>query len=114
MWQSPATAYEIAKAASVPRPNTYHALEVLAKRGAVLPVSENPIRYVAANPREFLDSISRQTKALCTDLAGKLATVAPTPDDQYVWTLRGDQVVHDKIAAMRSEEHTSELPSLMR
>src|SRR3546814_15560346 len=93
--QSPATAYEIAKAASVPRPNTYHALEALAKRGAVLPVSENPIRYVAANPREFLDSISRQTKALCTDLAGKLATVAPTPDDQYVWTLRGDPVVHD-------------------
>src|SRR3546814_15562141 len=33
--QSPATAYEIAKAASVPRPNTYHALEALAKRGAV-------------------------------------------------------------------------------
>src|SRR3546814_17605368 len=71
---SPATAYEIAKAASVPRPNTYHALEALAKRGAVLPVSENPIRYVAANPREFLDSISRQTKALRTALAGKLAT----------------------------------------
>src|SRR3546814_3695314 len=86
LWQRQKTAYEIAKAASVPRPNTYHALEALAKRGAVLPVSENPIRYVAANPREFLDSISRQTKALCTDLAGKLATVAPTPDDQYVWT----------------------------
>src|SRR3546814_5839445 len=65
----PKTAYEFAKSASVPRPNTYHALEALAKRGAVLPVSENPIRYVAANPREFLDSISRQTKALCTDLA---------------------------------------------
>src|SRR3546814_5976333 len=84
--QSPATAYEIAKAASVPRPNTYHALEALAKRGAVLPVSENPIQYVAANPSEFLDSISRKTTALCTDLAGKLATVAPTPDDKYVRT----------------------------
>lgn len=105
--QSPATAYEIAKAASVPRPNTYHALEALAKRGAVLPVSENPIRYVAADPREFLNSISRQTKALCTDLAGKLATVAPIPDDQYVWTLRGDQVVHDKIEAMIADSRDS-------
>src|SRR3546814_13169794 len=46
--QSPATAYEIAKAASVPRPNTYHAPEALPKRGAVLPVRENPTRYVAA------------------------------------------------------------------
>src|SRR3546814_5212195 len=60
-----------------------------------------------ANPREFLDSISRQTKALCTDLAGKLATVAPTPDDQYVWTLRGDQVVHDKIEAMIADSRDS-------
>src|SRR3546814_6799297 len=105
--QNPATAYEIAKAASVPRPNTYHALEALAKRGAVLPVSENPIRYVGADPREFLNSISRQTKALCTDLAGKLATVAPIPDDQYVWALRGDQVVHDKIEAMIADSRDS-------
>src|SRR3546814_12369725 len=76
--QSPATAYEIAKAASVPRPNTYHALEALTKRGAVLPVSENPIRYVAAKTRESLASIPRQTKPLCNDLAGNLATVIAT------------------------------------
>src|SRR3546814_13910967 len=47
--QSPATAYEIAKADGVPRPNTYHALEALAKRGAVLHVRGNPIRYGAAD-----------------------------------------------------------------
>src|SRR3546814_7860517 len=62
--QSPATAYEIAKAASVPRPNTYHALEALAKRGAVLPVSENPNRSEAGDAREVRDSIARQTKAV--------------------------------------------------
>lgn len=98
--QAPATAYEIAKAASVPRPNTYQALESLAKRGAALPVSENPVRYVAAEPEAFLDSIARQTKSLCSDLADRLTALAPTPDDQYVWTLRGDAVVHDRIEAM--------------
>lgn len=98
--QNPATAYEIAKAAGVPRPNTYQALESLSKRGAALPVSENPVRYVAAEPQELLDSIARQTKSLCSDLSEKLAALAPTPDDQYVWTLRGDAVVHDKISAM--------------
>lgn len=31
--QSPATAYEVAKASGVPRPNTYNALEALSQRG---------------------------------------------------------------------------------
>ena len=98
--ESPATAYEIAKAAGLPRPNTYHALDALARRGAVLPVSESPIRYVAAEPRGLLDAISRQTSALCADLGAELATLAPRADDQYVWALRGDDAVHDKIDAL--------------
>ena len=98
--ESPATAYEIAKAAGLPRPNTYHALDALARRGAVLPVSESPIRYVAAEPRGLLDGISRQTSVLCADLGAELATLAPRADDQYVWALRGDDAVHDKIDAL--------------
>ncbi|ESR25645.1 TrmB family transcriptional regulator [Lutibaculum baratangense] len=105
--QSPATAYEIAKAASVPRPNTYQALESLTKRGAALPVSENPVRYVAAEPEEFLASIARQTKSLCTDLADRLTSLAPKADDQYVWTLRGEPVVHDRIAALIASSRES-------
>ena len=98
--QSPATAYEISKLAGLPRPNTYQALEVLAQRGAVLPVSENPVRYVAADPRKLFDSIARQTRSLCSDLAERLSAVTPPPDDQYVWTLRGEASVHDKIGAL--------------
>lgn len=96
----PSTAYEISKGANVPRPNTYHALEALAQRGAVLPVSENPVRYVAASPREFLAAISHQTSALCTDLSDRLSALSPFADDQYVWTLRGDAAVHGKIETL--------------
>lgn len=98
--QSPATAYEIAKHAGVPRPNTYQALEALTQRRAVLPVSENPARYVAADPEQLFDSIARQTRTLCTDLAKRLSAVTAPPDDQYVWTLRGDASVHDKIDSL--------------
>lgn len=98
--QSPATAYEISKAAGVPRPNTYHALEILAQRGAVLPVSENPVRYVAADPRDLFQRIARQTTSLCADLASRLATLPPVSDDQYVWTVQGDAAVHGKIEAL--------------
>src|ERR1700732_4935041 len=84
----------------MPRPNTYQALEALTQRRAVLPVSENPARYVAADPQQLFDTIARQTRSLCTDLAKRLSAVTAPPDDQYVWTLRGDASVHDKIDAL--------------
>lgn len=93
----PSTAYEISKQAGVPRPNTYSALDSLARRGAVLPVRENPTCYVAARPRELLDAIARQTRSLCAGLTERLEAVTPRTEDQYVWTLRGDAAVHEHI-----------------
>jgi len=98
--QSPSTAYEISKSTGVPRPNAYSALEALSQRAAVLPVSENPVRYVAANPQTFLNSVSRQTSALCKDLGAKLSDLAPATNDQYVWMLWGEEAAHDKIDAL--------------
>lgn len=95
--ESPATAYEISKSAGVPRPNAYHALEALTQRGAVLPVSEDPVRYIAAPPQEFLDSLSRQISSICTSVGSQLATLSHPVEDQYVWTLSGKMAVHDKI-----------------
>ena len=95
--ESPATAYEISKSAGVPRPNAYHALEALTQRGAVLPVSEDPVRYIAAPPQEFLDSLSRQISSICTSVGSQLATLSHPVGDQYVWTLSGKMAVHDKI-----------------
>lgn len=101
--QNPATAYEISKSSNVPRPNTYHALEALVQRGAVLPVSKNPCKYVAADPHDLFSTISRQTRSLCSNLAERLSLLAPTVDDQYVWTLRGEDAIHDKINALIAE-----------
>ncbi len=104
---SPATAYEISKAAGVPRANTYAALEALAQRGAVLPVNEGPLRYVAAPPKSLFESISRQTRALCSDLSTELSLLKPADQDCYVWTAHGDMAVQDKIEAMIAESRRS-------
>tara|TARA_R110002124_G_scaffold104370_13_gene254394 strand:+ start:48220 stop:49089 length:870 start_codon:yes stop_codon:yes gene_type:complete len=100
---SPSTAYEIAKSAGVPRPNTYQALENLAQRGAALPVSESPVRYIAAAPEVFFATIARQTNALCTDVVERVAKFALVANDHYVWTLRGEMSVHDKIGVLISQ-----------
>lgn len=104
---SPATAYEIAKNAGVPRANAYAALEALSQRGAVLPVNEEPLRYVAAPPKTLFESISRQTRALCRDLSGELSNLMPAGQDSYVWTAHGDMAVQDRIESMIAESRRS-------
>lgn len=105
--QSPATAYEIAKACGVPRPNTYNALESLAKRGTVQPVSENPMRYVAAPPDRHLAAIGRQTVAVCDSLVHELSKLKTPDDDPYVWNVQGEVAIHRKIAELIDESRFS-------
>lgn len=93
----PVTAYEVSKNAGVPRPNTYSALENLAQRGAVLPVSEQPTRYVAASPEELTGSFARQTVALCAELGERLKLMSAPREDRYVWTISGELAVREKI-----------------
>ncbi len=93
----PATAYEVSKNAGVPRPNTYNALENLSQRGAVLPVSESPARYVATPPDELMSAYARQTAALCAQVGARLKEVGSPAEDRYVWSITGDIAVRDKI-----------------
>ena len=104
---SPATAYEVSKAAGVPRANAYAALEALARRGAVLPVTQEPLRYVAAPPKALFESISRQTRVLCSELSSELSAFAPADQDSYVWTAHGDSAVQGRIEAMIAESRRS-------
>jgi HTH-type transcriptional regulator, sugar sensing transcriptional regulator len=104
---SPATAYEVAKAAGVQRANTYAALEALAQRGAVLPVNEQPLRYVAAPPKTLFEGISRQTRALCSNLSDRLSAMTAPGPDHHVWTTHGEIAVQEKIEAMIAESKKS-------
>lgn len=104
---SPATAYEVAKAAGVPRANTYATLEALAQRGAVLPVNEEPLRYIAASPKTLFEAISGQTRALCEDLSDRLAAMAGDDADYHVWMTHGEIAVQEKIESMIAESRSS-------
>jgi predicted transcriptional regulator len=94
---NPATAYEVAKAAGLPRANVYSAFDGLAKKGAVQPVSENPTRYAPIDPRVTFDAIARDTSNLCTQISTKLASLSPTQSRDYVWYLSGEENIHRKI-----------------
>ena len=103
----PKTAYEISKASGVPRSNTYSALEALARKGAVLPVTENPTCYVAANPRSMLESLATQTATTCNRAAANLERLAPKVENQYVWILRGEESTSAEIDKLLASATTS-------
>src|SRR5690606_19897686 len=103
----PKTAYEISKMSGVPRSNTYSALEVLARKGAVLPVTESPTCYIAANPRDMLDSLATQTTNACNRVASDLERLAPRTENQYVWILRGEESIDAEITKLLASARKS-------
>lgn len=100
---SPTTAYELAKKSGVPRPNAYSALSSLADRGAAMPISENPVRYVARDPKQFLSTIVERTKATCNELAESLSNISAPQADDYVWNLSGEAEINAKMAELITE-----------
>ncbi len=103
----PATAYEIANKASLPRANVYAALHNLEARGAIQPVTENPVRYVPVDPEHFFRRIQRTTAGHCEDVIRAMRHDMKPAESAYVSIYRGDQEVRAKLTDMigRAREH---------
>lgn len=93
----PATAYEIAKTAGLPRANVYAALRSLEGKGAIQPVTERPVRYVPVDPDRFFGELGDSMGALCETVARGVRAPAPASEDVYVWVHRGADAVHAKL-----------------
>lgn len=72
------TAYQVAKAASLPAANTYEALRRLAALGGAAPLPGRPRRYRPAPPEAWLtglaDALQRQASAAAEELAAQAGT----------------------------------------
>jgi len=101
--RQPATAYEIAKVAGLPRANVYSALRNLEARGAIQPVTESPVRYVPVDPEQFFRRVQRSTAGLCDDVMRAMKQGSKPEESAYVWIFRGVAEVHAKLTAMIGE-----------
>ena len=97
---SPATAYEVAKAAGLPRANTYDALEACTKKGAVQPFSQAPVRYVPVDPRVLMSRIEGDISRRCKQLASRLSQVKTSESPEFVWTIEDEPRISAKISEM--------------
>lgn len=103
----PATAYEIAKKAVLPRANVYATLNALEARGAIQPVTENPVRYVPVDPEQFFRGVQRDTSDLCEDVVRVMRRSAKSAANAYVSIFRGEEEVRRKLTDMieRARDH---------
>ncbi len=67
----PATAYEVANVAGLPRANAYTVVKILSEKYAVLPLTDKPVQYVAVDPKELFKGIANNTVELCDRVAQK-------------------------------------------
>lgn len=105
--KSPATAYVVSNGSGVPRPNTYSALNALATRKAIMPVSSNPVQYVPQSPDVLFRTIAAKTSELCEDVATRLSEMTVDSGERFVWNLSGDKEVHAKVDEMIANSRTS-------
>lgn len=98
--KQPATAYEIAKQAGLPRANVYSALRALEGKGAIQPVTENPVRYVPVNPEQFFRGIQRGTASLCEVVMREMKRATRDDGSAYVSVLRGEAEVRLRLKDM--------------
>lgn len=94
---SPATAYEVANASGLPRANVYNVLRTLQAKGAIQPVSQEPLRYVPVDANDFFGRIEKTTSELCRDVVKQVERKAPNSNDAYVWIINGHREVIAKI-----------------
>jgi len=93
----PATAYEVAKIAGLPRSNVYSVLRALETKSAIQPVTENPVRYVPRDPEQFFGQIQKRVSALCSDVVPQIRRQSRSDENVYVWVFRGEQEVRGKL-----------------
>lgn len=97
MESHPATAYDVAKRAGVPRANAYSALENLLRKEAVQPVSENPVRFAPVDPETLFRRIAEGTADRCASVARTLGRIKQPEELTYVWSIPNLVKVHAKI-----------------
>jgi sugar-specific transcriptional regulator TrmB len=98
--QPEATGYEVAKVTGLPRANVYQVLTSLVAKNAIELVADEPARYVAHAPAEVLGRIKRDTARQCDALIADLAALGPSPEAGAFWTLRGQDAVIERVAAL--------------
>lgn len=88
--ESPATGYQLGKAAGIPRSMVYEALGRLHTRGAILKTEERRAAlYRPLPPDALLDGYEQEHQRLMHNLRDSLMALYTAPEEERVWSISG-------------------------
>jgi Cd2+/Zn2+-exporting ATPase len=91
---NPATGYQLAKEAGVPRSMVYEALGRLRNRGAVMETrEERATLYRPLPPDVLIDNHTQQQRQILEGLGEGLRQLYQAPDEEHLWTINGQQPI---------------------
>jgi len=114
--KSPVSGYELSKLSGVPRSMIYEVAGKLTARGAAMTLRVGgATKYAPVPASEYLDLLHREHEELIGSLKESLASLASTPDLEYVWSIEGDDNIMAKAMEMvgraKSQVYLSLLPN---
>jgi sugar-specific transcriptional regulator TrmB len=112
--ESPATGYEIAQRAGIPRSAIYAVLKRLEDDGLVARVEEAPARYAPLPPADLLGVLRRRFEGSLTSLDTNLKRLRPPPPPVDLWNVSGYDEVLDRATALITQAERYIFCSLWR
>jgi sugar-specific transcriptional regulator TrmB len=98
--ESPATGYEIAQRASIPRSAIYAVLKRLEDAGLVARVEETPARYAPLPPADLLGVLRRRFEGSLKGLDDSIRKLKPPPPPVDLWNVAGYHEVMDRAESL--------------
>ena len=110
----PATAYEVARQASIPSSKIYETVNKLVNKGLLRPIhdTDQGQEYVALPAREFLTQIRERTLSQTDELLPLLDKISTRAVGDLIWPLVNEQQIRAKIFEAISNTRSSLLVSL--
>lgn len=96
----PATAYELAKVSGLARANSYNAVTNLVKKGAIQPISSQPVRYAITSPQHFFANIADNIQKTAAKIQDQVSSTAAPVGNEFVEVSEGKLAVDDKVMSL--------------
>jgi len=99
----PLTGYELSKRSGIPGSKIYECLERLNRKHLIVPVGDNPARYVAVPPSELVKKLSSDYDQSLKMLETLLGRDSQTDAVDFIFNINGYQEIIDKACGMTEQ-----------
>jgi HTH-type transcriptional regulator, sugar sensing transcriptional regulator len=106
--ENPLTGYELSGRSGIPRSKVYECIERLQRKGLLIPVEKNPVKYAPLPPEELVRQLSKEFRTSLETLGHLLSEGKASDRVDYIFNIRGYEEIIAKSAEM-IEDAESEL-----